>query len=36
VPTDDPPGRMIALAGDAGLDAGNIFEALLDFAEPVL
>jgi pyruvate dehydrogenase E1 component len=28
VPTDDPPGRMIALAGDAELDEGNIFEAL--------
>src|SRR6185437_187570 len=28
-PTDDPPGRMIALAGDAELDEGNIFEALL-------
>src|SRR5439155_6689516 len=26
VPTDDPPGRMIALAGDAELDEGNIFE----------
>ena len=30
VPTDDPPGRMIALAGDAELDEGNIFEALLE------
>src|SRR5438045_7816982 len=30
VPTDDPPGRMIALVGDAELDEGNIFEALLD------
>jgi pyruvate dehydrogenase E1 component len=29
-PTDDPPGRMIALAGDAELDEGNIFEALLE------
>src|SRR6266705_2803071 len=28
--TDDPPGRMIALAGDAELDEGNIFEALLE------
>src|SRR6201981_1020776 len=28
VPTDDPPGRMIALAGDAELDEGDIFEAL--------
>jgi pyruvate dehydrogenase E1 component len=30
VPTNDPPGRMIALAGDAELDEGNIFEALLE------
>jgi pyruvate dehydrogenase E1 component len=30
VPTDSPPGRMIALAGDAELDEGNIFEALLE------
>ncbi|HVH73705.1 MAG TPA: transketolase [Stellaceae bacterium] len=30
VPTGDPPGRMIALAGDAELDEGNIFEALLE------
>src|SRR5487761_158250 len=30
VPTDDVPGRMIALAGDAELDEGNIFEALLE------
>src|SRR4051794_33953420 len=34
VPTDVPPGRMpgrmIALAGDAELDEGNIFEALLE------
>jgi pyruvate dehydrogenase E1 component len=30
VATDDPPGRMIALAGDAELDEGNIFEALLE------
>src|SRR5579863_9884829 len=28
VPSDAPPGRMIALAGDAELDEGNIFEAL--------
>ena len=28
--TDAPPGRMIALAGDAELDEGNIFEALLE------
>ncbi len=30
VPTDAAPGRMIALAGDAELDEGNIFEALLE------
>jgi pyruvate dehydrogenase E1 component len=30
VPTNEPPGRMIALAGDAELDEGNIFEALLE------
>jgi pyruvate dehydrogenase E1 component len=30
VPDDEPPGRMIALAGDAELDEGNIFEALLE------
>src|SRR5437667_4820973 len=30
VPTNDPPGRMIALAGDAELDEGHIFEALLE------
>ncbi len=30
VATDSPPGRMIALAGDAELDEGNIFEALLE------
>ncbi|MGC2413560.1 MAG: transketolase, partial [Stellaceae bacterium] len=29
-PADPPPGRMIALAGDAELDEGNIFEALLE------
>ena len=29
-PTDEPAGRMIALAGDAELDEGNIFEALLE------
>ncbi len=28
--TNQPPGRMIALAGDAELDEGNIFEALLE------
>ena len=27
---DEPPGRMIALVGDAELDEGNIFEALLE------
>ncbi len=30
IATDEPPGRMIALAGDAELDEGNIFEALLE------
>jgi len=30
LPTGEPPGRMIALAGDAELDEGNIFEALLE------
>ena len=30
VPTSEAPGRMIALAGDAELDEGNIFEALLE------
>ncbi len=30
VPGEAPPGRMIALAGDAELDEGNIFEALLE------
>ncbi len=29
-PADMPPGRMIALAGDAELDEGNIYEALLE------
>ncbi|HEU0217521.1 MAG TPA: transketolase [Stellaceae bacterium] len=29
-PADEPPGRMVALAGDAELDEGNIFEALLE------
>jgi len=28
--TDRPEGRMVALVGDAELDEGNIFEALLD------
>ena len=30
VARDEPPGRMIALVGDAELDEGNIFEALLE------
>ena len=30
VPDDRPAGRMIALAGDAELDEGNVFEALLE------
>jgi len=30
IPSDTAPGRMIALAGDAELDEGNIFEALLE------
>src|SRR5690349_18709955 len=29
-PEDLPPGRMVAIAGDAELDEGNIFEALLE------
>src|SRR6476646_4495502 len=29
-PSAEPPGRMIALAGDAELDEGNIYEALLE------
>ena len=29
-PTDKPEGRMIALVGDAELDEGNIFEAMLE------
>src|SRR3954468_22610936 len=29
-PTDRPEGRMIALVGDAEMDEGNIFEALLE------
>ena len=29
-PPDQPAGRMIALVGDAELDEGNIFEALLE------
>jgi pyruvate dehydrogenase E1 component len=30
VPTDVQPGRMIALAGDAELDEGNVYECLLE------
>src|SRR5206468_10077768 len=30
VPEHAPAGRMIALAGDAELDEGNVFEALLE------
>ena len=30
VPDDAPPGRMIAIAGDAEFDEGNVFEALLE------
>ncbi|HEX3864795.1 MAG TPA: transketolase [Stellaceae bacterium] len=30
ISADEAPGRMIALAGDAELDEGNIFEALLE------
>ena len=29
-PTDRPEGRMIALVGDAEMDEGNIFEAMLE------
>src|ERR1700730_5433380 len=29
-PSDQPAGRMIALVGDAELDEGNVFEALLE------
>ncbi|MFL5336843.1 MAG: transketolase [Geminicoccaceae bacterium] len=29
-PAGQPPGRMIAIVGDAELDEGNIYEALLD------
>lgn len=29
-PAEEPPGRMVALVGDAELDEGNIFEALLE------
>lgn len=30
VPTDRPAGRMVALVGDAELDEGNIYEAMLE------
>ena len=30
VPDDRPPGRMVAVLGDAELDEGNVFEALLE------
>ena len=30
VPDDAPPGRMVAIVGDAELDEGNIYEALLE------
>ncbi len=30
VPSDGPPGRMVAIVGDAELDEGNIYEALLE------
>ena len=30
VPNDGPPARMVAVAGDAEFDEGNIFEALLE------
>ena len=30
LPQDEKPGRMVALVGDAELDEGNIYEALLD------
>ncbi|MCZ4282719.1 transketolase [Kiloniella laminariae] len=30
IPSNEAPGRMIALVGDAELDEGNIYEALLD------
>lgn len=29
-PDEQPPGRMIAIVGDAELDEGNVFEALLE------
>ena len=30
IPTGEAPGRMVALVGDAELDEGNVYEALLD------
>ncbi len=30
MPKDQPPGRMVALLGDAEFDEGNIFEAMLE------
>lgn len=30
VPGDAPPGRMVAIVGDAELDEGNVYEALLE------
>ena len=30
IPSSKPPGRMIALVGDAELDEGNVYEALMD------
>ena len=30
VPTGTPPGRMVALMGDAEFDEGNVFEAMLE------
>ncbi|MFQ5954942.1 MAG: transketolase [Kiloniellales bacterium] len=30
LPRDRPPGRMVAIVGDAELDEGNVFEALLE------
>ena len=30
IPTDRPPGRMVAVLGDAELDEGNVYEALLE------
>ena len=30
IPDDEPAGRMVAVMGDAELDEGNVFEALLE------